>query len=158
MSLLSSKGGLGMLTTKPPEDGGKSDISNKLRSDWNAYTEYLSKKGLKGHPSLDKNDLGGKMIDQYRKENPTTLVSRENIKPIQQEFSKYRDWVINEARNKKAIIDVPEDQFMRGLSTVDGIPGQRTTSFSFPNSYLTTILNGKNLGRANEGFATTNKK
>lgn len=157
MSIYSAKGGLGTLSTTPNVEGNSSDVSTKLRSDWNNYTAWLEKKGLKGHPSLDHNDLGGKMIDQYRKENPTTTVSRETIKPIQAEFSKYRDWVINEAKNKRAIIDVPQEQFMKGLSTVDGIPGQRTTSFSFPNAYLTSIFNGQKVSKVNQGFATINK-
>jgi len=61
-------------------------VDNKLREDWNAYVTWLEKKGVKGKPELDKNDLGGKIIDENRKEIPTTLVSRETIVPIQTFF------------------------------------------------------------------------
>lgn len=138
---------------------GEKPVDNKLRSDWNAYTQWLDKKGLKGSPQLDKGDMGGKMIDQYRKENPTTLVTRESIVPIQKEFSKYRDYVLNEIKNKRAQFTpgANENNFMKDLSVVDGIPGQRTTSFAFPDSYLQTFLNDKLISTKNQGFVTMQK-
>ncbi len=131
-------------------------IDNRIRTDWNNYVTWLEKKGYKGHPDLDKNDLGGKMIDQYRKENPTTLVSRETIPAIQKEFSNYRDWTLNEIKNGRASLapGVTPENYMKALSIVDGIAGQRTTSFRFPDAYLTTFNNGKSLGTVNQGFAT----
>lgn len=144
-------------------------VSAKLRGDWNDYTTWLKGKGMQGHPSLDKNDLGGKMIDQYQKENPSTSVSRENITPIQQELSKYRDYSINELRNKRAMLSDAEnpngrfvsptenlDGYMKDLSQIDGIAGQKTTKFSFPHSYLKTFSqDNKLISNQNLGFATT---
>jgi len=61
-------------------------VDNNLRRAWNDYTSWLDKKGLKGHPSLDHNDLSFKMIDEYRRQNPKTPLNRDTIIPIQQEF------------------------------------------------------------------------
>lgn len=132
-------------------------IDNNIRLAWNKYTDWLASRGLKGHPSLDKDDLGGKMIDQYRKENPTTPITRELIPTIQKEFSKYRDWSLNEVKEGRAGLSpgVTADNYMKWLSIVDGIPGQRTTSFKFPSSYLQTFDNGKFVGVEDKGFSTT---
>lgn len=129
-------------------------IDNNIRSAWNHYTDWLAAKGLKGHPDLDKNDLGGKMIDAYRKENPNSPISREMIIPIQKEFSKYRDWSLNEVKEGRLALaeGLKPENYMKSLSIVDGIAGQRTTSFKFPESYLTTFDNGKNVGTVNQGF------
>jgi hypothetical protein len=143
---------------KTPGDP-KELVNDKLRKDWNDYILFLEKKGYKGHPALDKNDLGGKMIDLYRQENPTTSISRDKIKDVQTEFSKYRDYQLNEIKNKRAAFGAGanENNFLKNLSVIDGIAGQRTTSFSFPSSYLTSFDNGKNLGTQNLGYATINK-
>jgi hypothetical protein len=146
------------------EDNPKVDkeVSKKLREDWNTYTSWLEKKGYKGHPSLDKNDLGGKMIDMYRRESPTTSVSRATIKPIQEELSKYREYSLNLIKNKKALINdrwvLPNenlDYYMKDLSVVDGIAGQRTTKHNFPKEYLNHLdASGKLINTENKGFAT----
>jgi hypothetical protein len=140
-------------------NGNYKPVDNRLREHWNQYVDWLEKKGMKGSPALDKGDLGGKMIDIYRMENPTTLVSRQSIVPIQNEFSKYRQYTLNEIRNKRAELapGVKEEDFMKNLSIVDNIPGQRTTSFKFPDEYLKTFLNGQLVGTEKKGFATVNK-
>jgi hypothetical protein len=140
-------------------------VSKKLREDWNTYTSWLEKKGYKGHPALDHNDFGGKMIDVYRKENPTTSVSRSTIKPIQEELSKYREFSLNQIKNRKALINnrwvEPNenlDYYMKDLSVVDGIAGQRTTSHNFPPEYLRTLdANNKLVSTEYKGFATVKK-
>ena len=145
------------------------EVSTKLRGDWNNYTTWLKGKGMQGHPSLDKNDLGGQMIDQYQKENPSTSISRATIAPIQQELSKYRDYSINELRNKRAmLVDSKNpsgrfvepnenlDNYMKDLSQVDGIAGQKSTRISFPLSYLKTLdANNKLIKNEKLGFAQT---
>lgn len=144
------------------------EVSNKLRKDYNDYLGWLKSKGLQGHPSLDKNDLGGQMIDQYQKENPTTSVNRAAVVPIQQELSKYRDYSINELRNKRAMLTDAQnpngrfvspnenlDGYMKNLSQIDGIAGQRTTSTAFPLSYMKTLDAQNNLIKNTRvGFAT----
>lgn len=151
--ILKAKMGGGMPEPTEPK------VDNHVRQAWNDYVSWIDKKGLKGHESLDKNDLGGKMIDAYKKENPDTPISREMIVPIQKEFSKYRDWSLEQVKKGAAKLadGVTPENYMKSLSIVDGIAGQRTTSFQFPSSYLTTFSNGKNLGTENKGFAVPTK-
>src|SRR6185312_6865089 len=130
-----------------PKDAPKSSpkIDNNVRAAWNDYISWLDKKGLKGSPALDHNDLGGKMIDEYRKEHPDTPITREMVVPIQKEFSNYRNWAINQIESGKGAYapGTNKDNFLKSLSVVDGIPGQMTTSYSFPKSYMNTFENGK---------------
>lgn len=127
-----------------------SDRATKLKQSWNDYQMWLKKRGLAGHPSLDKgvgeNNVGIQYLRQYNKENSTSLARPENIKEIQSHFQNYRNYAINEIKNKRATysgdvskIDTPDSDFMRGLSVADGIPGSLTTSHQFPTTFLTTI-------------------
>ena len=132
-------------------------VDNTIRAEWNKYLDWLEAKGMRGKPDLDKNDLGGKMIDAYRKENPNTPITREMVIPIQKDFGKYRDWSLEEVKAGRSALaeGVTPENYMRALSIVDGIPGQRTTSFKFPNSYLQTLdTNKKLISTENKGFAT----
>ena len=108
------------------KDGAKPDgkkeivIDNKIREGWNSYVDWLEAKGLKGNPSLDKDDFGGQMIDKYKLENPDSPISREMIIPIQKDFIVYRDFVLEEVKNKKARLadGVTPETFMKDLSVV----------------------------------------
>lgn len=138
-----------------PKEKNPPKIDNSVRQEWNNFIGWLDKKGLKGSPTLDHNDLGGKMIDEYRKEHPDTPLTREMVIPIQKEFSNYRNWAINQIESGRGAYapGTNKDNFLQSLSIVDGIPGQRTTSFSFPLSYLNTFDNGK-LVDTKKDFAT----
>jgi len=153
MATIKKGGMVEALETAMPKEG-EPEVDNKIREEWNKYTDWLAAKGLKGHASLDKDDLGGKMIDAYRKENPDTPISREIIPTIQKEFQRYRDWSLGQVKAGKATLTegtTPEN-YMKALSIVDGIAGQRTTSFRFPDSYLTTFNNGQKVGTVNTGY------
>lgn len=147
-AILTSQGGGG--------DPVQPKVDNKLRAAWNDYVSWLDKKGLKGNPSLDHNDLGMKMIDEYRKENPDTPLTRNSVIPIQQEFSKYRDYALNQIQQGKIGFapGTNKDNFLKSLSIVDGIPGQRTTSYTFPSGYMKDMNTGET---KNKGFMTTDK-
>lgn len=140
----------------PPN--GEPQVDNHIREEWNKFLDFLDKKGMRGKPELDKNDLGGKMIDEYRKINPNTPIKRELIPAIQKEFGRYRDWSLGEVKAGRSALSegVTPENYMRSLSIVDGIPGQRTTSFKFPLSYMQTFNNGKLVSNENKGFATVN--
>lgn len=135
-------------------------VDNNIRTEWNKYVDWLGKKGMKGSAELDKDDLGGKMIDAYKKENPSTVISREIIPTIQKEFSKYRDWSLNEIKENRGAFakGTTKDNFMSNLSKVDGYAGSKTTSFSFPQSYISKFEDGRNMGTINQGFTQTKQK
>lgn len=139
-----------------PEETAPVKVDNTLRSAWNDYVNWLDKKGLKGHPSLDHDNLSFKMIEEYRKENPDTPLTKDMIVPIQKEFSNYRDYVLKQVDAGKAGLapGTTKENFLKALSTVDGIPGQRTTSFVFPSGYLKDMSTGE---VKNKGFMTSDK-
>lgn len=154
-----SGGIIGALSNKvdsedPPEE---KPVDNNIRLEWNKYVDWLAKKGMRGSEDLDKDDLGGKMIDAYRKENPSTPISRELVPTIQKEFSKYRDWSLGQIKAQKAAFakGTTEENFMSHLSKIDGYAGSKTTSFSFPSKYLEMFNNDKKVATINEGFATS---
>lgn len=139
------------------QDGGV--ITNQNRTDWNNYIDWLESKGLKGNPRLDTNNYGVRMINEYRRQVPNTTVSPEMIIPLQKDFGKYREYVINKIKSGKGAFSpgTNEDNFMKNLSVVDGIPGQRTTSFKFPSEYL-TFINGTDSTTSRVGYATIKKE
>ena len=139
-------------------------IDNKVRDDWNRYLAWLDTKGLRGKPELDTNDLGNKMIDEYRKVNPTTTVSREIIPSIQADFANLKQFGLNKVKAGQAKFDVGvnENNFMQDLSKIDGLAGQFSTQHNFPLDYMRTVniqkQDGKEIKRdavmQNKGFLT----
>jgi hypothetical protein len=145
-----------VIASGPEKPGAPTpSVDNKLRRDWNDYTAWLEKQGMKGNPQLDKGGLGFTLLEKYRKENPATTVTKEAIPVIQQEFQKYKQYALDRIKAKKAMFSegTNEQNFMKNLSVVDGIPGQYTTSFAFPPAYLTTFENGKQISTEKTEFA-----
>jgi hypothetical protein len=138
-----------------PKEKTPVKVDNTLRQAWNQYVDWLDKKGLKGHPSLDHDNLSFKMLDEYKKENPDTPLTKDMIIPIQQEFSKYRDYALKQVDAGKAALapGTTKDTFLSALSTVDGIPGQRTTSYKFPLGYMKDM----NTGETKSGLMNSDK-
>lgn len=143
----------GYKDTKPDPDY---PVDNKLRQDWNNYLDWLSKKGLKGDSSLDKGGYGFQVLEQYRKENPLTTLTKESIPVIQKEFGNYRNYVLGKIKAKDPSYQfapgTDEKNFLKDLSIVDGVPGQRTTNFKFPDNYLKSFHNGVLSKVENKGF------
>lgn len=152
--------------------GGGDDkkITNEQRQSWNDYVGWLKKRGIAGDPRLDKNNLGKNMLAQYIKENPKTSLTTDMVSPIQHDFANYRQYMIQQLRDKKAMItdskspdgryvEPNEDlsNYMKELSVVDNFPGSRTTSHTFPSAYLKTFEDGKLTSTEDKGFATTNQ-
>ena len=113
-------------------------VDNTLRSAWNDYVDWLDKKGLKGHPSLDHDNLSFKMIEEYRKENPDTPLTKDKIIPIQKEFTNYRNYALKQVDEGKVALapGTTKENFLKALTAIDGVPGQRSTSFKFPKGFM----------------------
>lgn len=141
------------------KDNGDPPINNNIRKAWNDYTLWLQQKGLRGNPILDKNFYGKQVLSQYMKENPTTPLRHEHIKPIQQDFLKYKDWVVQQVKAGKDTFEqgVNENNFMDNLSKEDGYAGSLTTKHRFPEAYLKIIQEGKPTETIDKGFATTKR-
>ena len=144
-----------------PTGGGDEpkDLTPQQRKEWNAYVDWIDKKGYKGSPLLDKKDTGlaSSLFNQFKKENPNTTISLDHVKAVQSEM----ETLANSARNFEARRGNPNAQnIMQGVSKVDGWPGSRTTSFKFPDMDKTTYNNSvltshQNLGILNPQLKPT---
>jgi hypothetical protein len=135
------------------------ELTPQQRKEWNAYVDYLEKKGYKGSPQLDKKDTGlaTGLFNQFKKENPNISLSLDHIKTVQTEMES----LANAARNFEARRGNPNaPQIMAGTSKVDGWPGSKTTSFKFPDMeksvYNNSVLKShQNLGILNPQLKPT---
>lgn len=155
-----AEGGMPGLIDNNPTDPNKpkSPFGKKERGIWNGFTQFVADKGYKGSKDLDSRDKGlsKQLWGDYTKQNNLDLEYDTFIPQVQSEISAYRNNVINMARQGKAQIP-SEDQFMQGLSKVDGWAGSRTTSWKFPEETAVDTLiapNGKKLmtERANVAY------
>ena len=116
-------------------------MDDKVKTAWNDYTNYLGKRGLKGSASLDAGNNGLNALEAYRKENPSSILTKEHIPLIQKALSDYRTKSLALIKSGKATgPDNPDENFMPGLSKVDGIPGSLTTNYQFPAENITHQL------------------
>jgi hypothetical protein len=126
----------------PGEDGPgttKTKLTPAAKQDWNKFIDYLDAKGMRGNPALDdrNTDLGRKMLGQYKAANPKSGITYEMIPQVQQELQDYRAEALKKIQAGGASAGgVQPDQFMPGLSQVDGWLGQKTSNWQFPKATL----------------------
>lgn len=115
-------------------------VTPQNMEDWNNFIKYAQQQGLAGSPKLDVRDqnLGQDLLNNYVKANPNTSLNYALVPKIQQELQYYRQQIldrISKGGGELANGATPEN-FMSGLSKVDGWLGSRTTSYSFPSAYM----------------------
>lgn len=131
-------------------DGGEiEDPTKKLPpaklDEWNKFIDFVDSKGYKGNPTLDIKDknLGQSLFTQYRASNPGAQLSYDDVLPIQQHLSAYRDWSIAQAKAGKVAMDPAAganyENYMQGLSQPDGWFGSKTSSHKFPSEYIQSV-------------------
>jgi hypothetical protein len=127
--------------------------TEKNLEDWNGYLALLSSKHLRGDASLNKDNLGKKMLEEYIKDNPSTSLSEETVKLIQKEISThYKDWVVKRWKANTAMIGdkmfdpknptemaTIEANFMVTPLIEDGYGGEETTKVSFDQKYIDEV-------------------
>jgi len=132
-------------------------VTDKNRKDWNNYYAYLKKNNLSGNADLDKgegaNNEGIKTLQKYIKDNPKTSLTVDLIPAIQQDFSNYRQFALQDIKSGHSAFasGVNEDNFMKELSIVDGQPGSKTTKHIFPERYINYMGQKQNKGFGKEG-------
>jgi len=133
-------------------------ISVQEKKDWNEYIDYLSKKGLKGSPELNKGageeNVGRKVLKQFLKENPTSSLRIEKVPKIQNYFEDLQKSGKErlESGKSKMAEGQTKESFMKGISKVDIYPGSKTTTYKFPTASLETSENGKIISKQELGF------
>ncbi len=146
---------------KPLVGGGEDPqgLTPQQRKEWNAYVDFVEKKGYKGSPLLDKKETGlaTGLFNQFKKENPSVTLSLDHVKSVQSEMQN----LANAARDFEIRRGNPNAKnIMQGTSPVDGWPGSKTTSFRFPDMEKTTYNNNvltshQNLGILNPQLKPT---
>jgi len=142
MKIRISKGG----GEDPPQS-----LTPQQRREWNAYIDFLDKKGYKGSPLLDKKETGlaTGLFNQFKKENPNTTISLDHVKAVQSEM----EALAQNVRGFEARRGNPNaDKLMQGTSKIDNWPGRKTTSFKFPDMDKTTYNNSVLTSRQNLGI------
>lgn len=120
---------------------------------WNKLISFARSKGYAGKQELDHNPkLRQKVFDEYNKANPNDSVSQDLVQPIQNEIQKYRQSALQAIQSQKGNFDkgVTSTNFMNGISQTDGIFGQKTSQWAFPEAY---ILNKQTGEKKSIGFA-----
>lgn len=143
-NLLQSR--MSMLGVTPPgTDPTTPILSDDQKLEWNNYLSWLDKKGMRGKPELDKNNMGNKLFNQYIKENPKTTLSVDLIPAIRSEYSKLRNSGIESILAGKISMegktgkDVDLNRFMSHIvanekSANPNYVGQHLTQTPFPGA------------------------
>ncbi len=124
---------------------GNEKVDDAVRSAWNLFLDWLAEKGLQGKEELDKGGLGYKLFDEYCKTHETIL-SRETLQQVREEFLKLRAKMIADVRAGKAAFaeGATEENFLRPVILNEGTgnplyPGKNFTKFRFPVSKTITF-------------------
>lgn len=75
-----------------PPKGYKGPLPATKRKEWNDLLDYMQKEGVAGSSDLDKTDqqTGLSYLEKYRKDNPNTSLTKDDIPSIQYEQQQLR--------------------------------------------------------------------
>ncbi len=132
-------------------------LTPQQRKEWNAYVDYLDKRGYKGSPMLDRKETGlaTSLFNDFKKENPNTTITLNHVASVQNEMQ-------NLARAAQAFEarrgNPNASKVMQGTSPVDSWPGSKTTSFKFPEMEEKQYHNSVLTSQRNLGLLDSNLK
>lgn len=124
-------------------------LSNEQKQQWNAYIDYLDKRGMKGSPALDNRDTGlsQQLFNEYKTQNPHFSLTYDQVPQVQQDLQDYRGQLVNKWKANPAIADVKSaDEIMPNLSDVDGWLGSKTSAHKYPVAVLNNNGTQQNYG------------
>jgi hypothetical protein len=143
-----------------------SSVNPAVMQQWNGYVDWLESKGMKGSPELDKGDTGLKMMESYKKENPSFKLTKDDVGVIQQKLQEYRDFSLGNIKQNKLKLsyggrevfykdlnpqeqkDVDENYMGKIKKTsIDKFPGQFTTSTKFSSEFMSRVNSREVEGR-----------
>lgn len=115
------------------------------RANWNGFVDFLDAKGMKGSTKLDKpcQTTSLNLFNEYCASRGLKLDYHNFVTMVQTNISEYRKLALQEIRQGKALFKGTDDEFMPGLSTIDGWAGSRTTTYKFPAEKTVMTRNGQ---------------
>lgn len=132
-------------------------LTPQQRKEWNAYVDYVEKRGYRNSPMLDRKETGlaTSLFNDFKKENPNTTISLDHIASVQSEMQN----LAKAAQAFEARRGNPNaPNIMQGTSKVDSWPGSKTTSFKFPDMNLIQQVNSVPVSNTNLGILDSNLK
>lgn len=132
------------------------------RAYWNGFVDYVQAKGYKGHKQLNRRDLNisEKLFTEYNAYNKRNVDYKSFVTLVQRDIQQYRKQALEQikvSRVKHAknasyplMFKGTDNEFMAGLSIVDGFAGVQTTAWRFPNE----VVLGLNELRVNDIYVT----
>lgn len=131
------------------------NLTSDERGHWNNFVDFVDTKGYKGSPELDRKDqnLSRQLWDEFSASSGINKGYDEFIPVVQHNISEYRNRAIDNIKSGKMKLSnfTPEqlnspdfdwdNNFMAGLSGIDGWAGSRTTSWKFPKETVASKEN-----------------
>lgn len=155
-----------------PDNGEKKDnkvkgdstkVTTKQQKDWNDYVAWLDSKGIKEHPDLNKgngdDNNGVQVLKKYIQTHPNTTLTPDIVPHIQQAFVDMRNHFLDEVKKGNMKLDkgTTSDNFLKDLSSVDGVPGAKTTKYKFPDYYTKYLdAQGNETSKTDNGLIAVN--
>lgn len=134
------------------------NLDASILAQWNNYIVWLKSKGLSGNKKMNNVAFSKSTLDEYNKEHPESKLTYDLVKPIQTQIKKYRQSIINYAKNGGQIefVTKPNADYSNFMSwaihtSEDGINGEFTSQFLFPKNYLVDLNTNKT---TDLGYAT----
>jgi hypothetical protein len=143
-----------------------SNVNPAVMQQWNQYVDWLDSKGMKGSPELDKGDTGFKMMEEYKKQNPSFNLTKDDVGVIQQKLQEYRNFSLSNIKENKLKLnyggkevfykdlnaqqqkDVDENYMGKiKMTNIDKFPGQFTTSTKFSSEFMSKVNSREVEGR-----------
>jgi hypothetical protein len=118
------------------------------RTYWNGFVDYVELKGMKGNANLNRKDLNltENLFNEYNKINKKSVSYTDFVKLVQSDIQAYREQALTQirlSRQKHAqnpkyplMFSGKDEEFMQGLSVIDGFAGMQTTSWKFPKEIV----------------------
>jgi hypothetical protein len=118
------------------------------RAYWNGFVDYVSAKGLSGSKDLNRHDLdiGHKLFVEYNKLKGRTVNYNKFVTMVQTDIAQYRRAALKQIQISRAkhaenaayplAFDGADDEFMKGLSQIDGFAGVLTLGWKFPGEVV----------------------
>ncbi len=135
------------------------------RAYWNGFVDYVQAKGLTGSKDLNRRDLNiaEKLFHDYNSVNKRSVDYKSFVTLVQRDIQQYRKQALDQIKisrvkhaknpNYPLMFKGTDEQFMAGLSVVDGFAGVQTTAWRFPNE----VVLGLNQLRFNDIYATNSE-